>query len=359
MDKIKVNTKSKKYDVIISESFLELKSIIEEKYNFNKILFLTDDIVEKYYLSDLMDILSDKEIFSYVIKNGETSKNLDVIKNIYEFALNNNLDKTTLVISLGGGVVGDIAGFFSSTYYRGLKYIQIPTTLLSQVDSSVGGKTGVDLIGFKNIIGTIYQPEMVFINLATLKTLNNEQFSCGMAEIIKYSVGFDNSLFKYINKNINNIKKLEMTNIRYIVKRSLEIKAKIVEEDELENGKRALLNLGHTFGHSIEKISEFKYTHGEAIAIGTMMSLNLSKKLNYINDKEIKKIKDMYLTFDLPVTLNGYKDYDIYKNMISDKKKRDNKLNICVIDELGSCIIKNTFTKNEIIEAIKVQNGDY
>ncbi len=357
MNKVNINTKSKNYNVYIHNSFNQLENCLNE-INFENIFIITDENVSKLYLENIKKSLPKIKIIEYTIECGEQSKNLDTIKKLYEFAIKNNVNKSTLVLALGGGVVGDVAGFFSSTYFRGIKYIQIPTTLLSQVDSSVGGKTGVDFLHLKNIIGSIYQPEMVFINVKTLTTLNNRQFSTGMAEVIKYAVGFDKSLFDYLIKNCDKIKNLEENYLINIVKQSVKIKNEIVTKDEFDGEIRMKLNLGHTFGHSIEKCTNFYYTHGEAISIGTMMSLNLSKKINLLDDETIILIEKIYKKFNLPTTIFDIKSNDIYENMLFDKKKIGDKLNVCIVDLLGSCKITNEFTRDQIIYAIKKQIGE-
>ncbi len=357
MDKIKINTKSKNYNVYIEDSFIMLKNILGE-IDFENIFIITDDNVEQLYLNELKNNLANFKTIQYVLKSGEQSKNLDIIKQLYEFALKNDVNKSTLVVALGGGVVGDVTAFFSSTYYRGIKYIQIPTTLLSQVDSSVGGKTGVDFLGFKNIIGSIYQPQLVFINIRTLSTLQNRDFNTGMAEIIKYAAGFNCELFNYLQSNSANIKKLEKNCLMHIIKKSIEIKNEVVTRDELDGKIRMKLNLGHTFGHSIEKCTNFSFTHGEAIAIGTMMSLNLSEKLGLIQKNTISIIEKTYKDFNLPTKLCGVESESIYENMLFDKKKIGSELNICIVDSLGNCKITSEFTKDEIISAIKKQIGE-
>ncbi len=357
MDILNVETKSKDYKIYIDESFCNIREVINN-INFKNILIITDNNVEKLYLKNLKNNLKGYEIFQYIINSGEISKNLNTINDIYDFAIDCNVNKSTLVIALGGGVVGDITGFFSSTYYRGLKFIQIPTTLLSQVDSSVGGKTGVDFCGFKNIIGSIYQPEAVFVNINTVLTLTNKEFANGMAEVIKYGVAFDYDFFEFIEFNKYHIKNREKFYLSHIIKNSIKIKKDIVSKDELDEGVRRKLNLGHTFGHSIEKSTDFLYSHGEAIAIGTMMSLILSKNKKLINNNEINRIEKLYNFFELPLKLFNVDKELVYKNMLNDKKMIGDKLNLCIIDSLGSCIIISEFCKEDIILAINSQIGE-
>ncbi len=357
MNVVEVKTQNKDYKVYIDKSFNNIKNLIPDK-KVSNIFIITDDNVEKLYLSELKNLLRNFKVFEYIVQNGEKSKSLDCIKNIYNFAINNNIDKSTLVVALGGGVVGDIAGFFSSTYYRGIKFIQIPTTLLSQVDSSVGGKTGIDCSGYKNVIGTIYQPEFVFINIKTLYTLEDREFSSGMSEVIKYGIGFDYNLFKYLEENSYDIKLKKESFLLHIIENSIKIKKDIVYEDELDLGIRMKLNLGHSFGHSIEKSSNFSYTHGEAIAIGSMMSLNLSIERELVNIDDLERIKSLYRKFDLPTQLKNISSEIIYMNMLKDKKNVGKKINICVIREIGSCVITNEFNKEEIILAIDSGIGE-
>ena len=274
---------------------------------------------------------------------------------IEDFIFKNLLNRDCIVIALGGGVVGDLTGFVAATYMRGVQFIQIPTTLLAMVDSSVGGKTGINHSLGKNMIGAFHQPIAVIIDTEILKTLSKRQFNAGMAEVIKYGIIKDKNFFNWITKNSENIKLQDSESIIKIIKRSCEIKAEIVSQDEKEKNIRALLNLGHTFGHAIENVLGYgKWLHGEAIACGFLIASSVAIQNKTMNINQYNDIKNLLKAFDLPTKLPKYINIeDLFKAMLIDKKVKNNKMVYVLPNGIGDSYITNKITKIMVIKALK------
>jgi len=321
MKKLKINTSSKSYNIYISKGLISnCLQYIKEIATTDKLFIITDDIVAKLYLNKLIDILKNDFLVNYaIIPNGEENKNINSVIKLYQQMQNANISRNDLVIALGGGVVGDVAGFTASTYLRGVKYIQIPTTLLSQVDSSIGGKTGVDMPNGKNLIGTFYQPELVIIDIDLLSSLPEEHISSGMAEVIKSAFIADEKLIDLLDKSTDFNKDVED-----FITKSLNVKKKIVEDDELEKGQRMLLNFGHTLGHAIEKYYNYKnITHGQAIAYG-MCKITDKAEIHH-------KLVNLLLKYNLKTEVNIPNLTYLAKN---DKKVIGENIYIVKVDEL-------------------------
>lgn len=347
MEKVTVNT-SKTYDIIIGENIIsDIGFAVKNISKAEKIAIITDNIVEELYL-DIVKTSLENEGFncvSFSFENGEKSKNIQTFSKILEFLADNALSRKDLIIALGGGVVGDISGFAASTYMRGIDYIQIPTTLLAAVDSSVGGKTAIDLKAGKNLAGTFYQPSLVFCDCAIIKTLPEEIFSDGMAEVIKYGAAFDNDFFLFLDKE--NAK----DNMEYIIKRCVEIKRDVVEADEKENGIRAILNFGHTFAHSIEKLSNYRISHGKAVAIGMVLIANGAYKCGFSNRNISEDISSLNNKYNLP-SWTDFSAEVLAKTALLDKKRSANTITLAIPEKLGKAILieKSTDILKEIAE---------
>lgn len=313
------------------------KFLAKEKLG-NKYAIITDKKIEKIHGTRIMALLKKHkikaEIFS--VAAGETSKKLQTIETLAEALLKKGFDRKDAILSLGGGVVGDLAGFLASVYMRGIPYIQIPTNLLAMVDSAIGGKTGVDLPSGKNLIGTTNQPKAIFIDINFLKTLPENQIRNGLAEIIKYGVIKDKGLFKYIEKNLAKIIEKDEKALKHIIEKSVNIKAKVVEKDVHEKGERMLLNYGHTFGHAIEQMSGYKLLHGYAIAIGMVMANKMAVEKNLLSQKNSDRIKALFQAAELPVT-TMFKP--TMKDLSKDKKKHGNHINFILPKKIGKAII--------------------
>lgn len=318
----------KKYPVFIDfEPIESLEEKVCSHINANKILIVISEKVNKLYGNKF----NFKNSIKFVLKDGEDQKNFKNYKKILDFALKNKLERKDAILAIGGGVVGDIAGFAAATYLRGIDFVQVPTTLLSCVDSSVGGKTAINTDFGKNLVGAFYQPKAVFCNLHFLKTLDDRQFKTGLAEVIKYAFISDGDkyvFFDFLNDNVNEVLNRDDEVLAQIVKTSLEMKASIVAKDEKEQGLRRILNFGHTYAHAVEKITGYKkYTHGEAVAMGMVFAINLAFKKGLISleyKNEGLALIDKYALLKKYPKFNSVK---IAELMMSDKKVQDGKIN--------------------------------
>ncbi len=325
---IKVKTQ-KNYSVVIEENLDSLKGKLKEVISGDKVAIITDDIVAKLYLSAVKNAIN-TSTYDLVIENGEDSKNLENYVKILEFLAENNFKRKDTIIALGGGVVGDLAGFCASTYMRGINLVMIPTTLLSMVDSSVGGKTAVNLKTGKNLVGAFYQPSLVYINVAFLNTLPKREKLSGIGEVFKYSFIKNGVCFEDVKKGVDS----------ELIYNCIDIKRQVVENDERESGERKLLNLGHTIGHAIEKIENFKLSHGECVLRGIYYSLKISKKLNVLSDENYKKclnaLSEVYdysgISYDKDSIINYVK---------TDKKGDKNSVDFVLVNNNLKAEIKN------------------
>lgn len=317
----------KKYPVFID--FEPIESLVEKVCTHtkaNKILLLLSEKVNKIYGNRL----NFKNSIKFVLKDGEKQKNFKNYKKILDFALKNKLERKDAIVAIGGGVVGDIAGFAAATYLRGIDFIQVPTTLLACVDSSVGGKVAINTDYGKNLVGAFYQPKAVFCNLNFLKTLDERQFKTGLAEVVKYAfISRDKgNFFEFLMQNYDKVLAREDETLTNIVKASLEMKADVVAKDEKEQGLRRILNFGHTYGHAVEKITDYKkYTHGQAVAMGMIFAINLAFKKGLINDEYKNEGLELIEKYNLVKKYPKFNPKKIAQLMMSDKKVQDGKIN--------------------------------
>lgn len=333
MRRIDIRTSSGEYPIILGKNIIsQLKEYISD---YDKILLLSNEDIGNIYFKRVLQELKDERIRVFTIPEGESFKNLETLSTIYDYMAKENFSRKSLIISLGGGVVCDIGGFVGATYMRGIDFIQIPTSLLAQVDASIGGKTGVDTQYGKNLIGAFKQPKAVFIDVSFLSTLPKEQFSSGMAEVIKHSLIIENKeYFEFLKVKREKIISLDSDNLIEMIAKSCDIKREIVERDEFEKGDRALLNLGHTYGHSIEKLFNFKgMTHGEGVAKGIIFELELSKILNRIDEDRIEEIKDIFKSYGLDPNPIYYPEEIILEIMKKDKKNSFDKINFILFSK--------------------------
>ena len=333
MRRIDIRTSSGEYPIILGKNIIsQLKEYISD---YDKILLLSNEDIGNIYFKRVLQELKDERIRVFTIPEGESFKNLETLSTIYDYMAKENFSRKSLIISLGGGVVCDIGGFVGATYMRGIDFIQIPTSLLAQVDASIGGKTGVDTQYGKNLIGAFKQPKAVFIDVSFLSTLPKEQFFSGMAEVIKHSLIIeDKEYFEFLKVKREKIISLDSDNLIEMIAKSCDIKREIVERDEFEKGDRALLNLGHTYGHSIEKLFNFKdMTHGEGVAKGIIFELELSKILNRIDEDRIEEIKDIFKNYGLDPNPIYYPEEIILEIMKKDKKNSFDKINFILFSK--------------------------
>ena len=318
--------------IVLGESLTRLEQYIKGR----KYVIITDENVNQLYGERFPgdDVI--------VIGTGEGSKTLNTVETIYKKFLDFKLDRSSFVVAVGGGLVCDVAGFAASTYLRGIEFGFVPTTLLAQVDASVGGKNGVNFQGYKNIIGTFNQPEFVLADFSLLKTLEKQYLGCGFAEAIKHGAIADSSLFAFMEEHADDIKNLESTSIERIVNDSIVIKSAIVNKDEKEKGERRKLNFGHTFGHAIEKT--LGLPHGEAVSIGMVVAANLSQKLGGLADSKAERLIKLLARFDLPIKIDADKQ-DIKDAIRKDKKRYGDSIKFVLISDVGKSFIQDVTLK--------------
>jgi 3-dehydroquinate synthase len=301
-------------------------------YKNKNAVIITDENVENLY----------KKLFPALpvitIKAGEDAKTLQTVEKIYEQLIKHNIDRHSIIIGIGGGIVCDITGFAASTYLRGIKFGFVPTTLLAQVDASIGGKNGVNFQGYKNMVGTFNQPDFVLIDYSFLKTLPEKEILCGFGEIIKHGIIKDKELFNYISNNHNEILALNKEAVNKIVSTSLKIKSEVVIEDEKEKGIRKILNFGHTIAHGIEKIDN-KYSHGEAVALGIIAASYISMRLKMLQEEDFLQIMDGIKKLRLPNSYD-FANKELLKAIEKDKKKDKNSIEFVLIKHIGKSVIK-------------------
>ncbi|MBQ1547668.1 MAG: 3-dehydroquinate synthase [Lachnospiraceae bacterium] len=345
------------YEIKIRDSFSELLPAMLH-LNLNaarRVCIVTDSNVSKLYLSEVASILSEgfSEVKTFEFPEGESSKNLSVVEKLYGELIKWRFDRNDLLIALGGGVTGDMTGFAAATYLRGIDFIQIPTTLLSQVDSSIGGKTGVDYMQYKNMVGAFYMPKLVFINTSVLKTLPNEQFASGMAEVIKHGLIRNKIYYKWLRDNFQKINDKDPETLEIMIFESCQVKKEVVENDPTEKGERAVLNFGHTIGHAIEKLSDFSLYHGQCVAKGSVCSAYISYKRGYISMEDYMQIVDTFEEFNLDTTIDTKLDVEtIIETTKSDKKMVGDKIKFVTLHGIGRAYLDMDVSDEEMLYSI-------
>ena len=363
--KLNIKTKSQEYPILIGSNLLSnLSKILKENsIKFENCLLIVDKNISKKFISKIKKSLNKKKIFIFYFKANEINKNIDYINKILDFLLKKNFLRDDCIISVGGGITGDISSFAASLFKRGIKFINIPTTLLAQVDSSIGGKTGVNTKYGKNLIGSFYQPNLVISDTQFLKTLPKREIICGYGEILKHSLIANKNFYIFLNKNSEEILKLTSPFIEKAIYESCKIKKNVVEKDEKEKGLRKILNFGHTFAHAYEASLGYskKLNHGEAVILGIKTALKFSLKKNILKKNEYVEIINHISNLNFQSSINKFfniKDLNkILKFMLKDKKNNSDKINLILLKKIGSPIINkkysrntlNLFLKNELI----------
>lgn len=351
---VEVNKKPS-YDIMFEASFDALSEELDKfDLQSHKVCIVTDSNVEKLYASQVAECISVHcakcVVFSFPA--GEESKNLNTVQQVYEFLIQNQFDRKDMLVALGGGVVGDLTGFVAATYLRGISFIQIPTTLLSQVDSSIGGKTGVDFDSYKNMVGAFYMPKLVYINLSVLNTLEDRQYFSGMAEVLKAGLIKDGAFYEWLIDHFVEIGDKDIDVVTEMVQKSCIIKKNVVEKDPTEQGERALLNLGHTIGHAIEKQMDFQYLHGECVALGIVCAAFISWKKELLSMEEYYEIRDMFVPFQLPISTYKIDPEKVLAYTQNDKKMDAGKIKFILLKKVGKAVIDTSVTKEEMRNAI-------
>jgi 3-dehydroquinate synthase len=353
MQKIRVELAERSYNIMIGNNMLKEIGGAFDKFEFSgKVAMISNPTVYALYGKTVASALkrSGNDLTEVLIPDGEEYKSLEYTEKIYESLLKSRLDRKSVLIALGGGVIGDITGFAASTYMRGIDFIQVPTTLLAQVDSSVGGKTGVNHPLGKNMIGAFWQPRLVWIDTATLNTLPRREFLSGLGEVIKYGVIWDEEFLAYLEANQDKILSLDATTLTHIIGRSCEIKAEVVSKDERESGLRAILNYGHTIGHALETLTGYrKYLHGEAVSIGMYMEARLSHQLGLIDKRAVARIKALIDSFGLPTEMPGdIGVQDLIGKMQLDKKTVAGRMHFVLPERVGQVRIYSEVSVEDI-----------
>ena len=344
------------YNIVIENDFSKLaEHVTKLEISGRKLAVITDSNVGPLYADKVAQCLKEtgNNIFVYTFEAGEKNKNLNTVQDVYEFLIKNKFDRKDMLLALGGGVTGDLTGFAAATYLRGIDFVQIPTSLLAQVDSSIGGKTGVDYHAYKNMVGAFYMPKLVYINVNTVKTLSERQYHSGLGEVIKHGLIRDKAYFEWMKDNKEAVAKRKDEALAYMIEGSCEIKRAVVEEDPKEHGVRALLNFGHTLGHSIEKLMNFSLAHGECVAVGSLLAADISCQRGYISEEENKEIKELYAYFDFPALPEELKAEDIVKETRHDKKMEHGKIKFILLDKVGEAAIYQDVTPEEMLTVLE------
>ena len=345
------------YPIIIDEQFDGLMDAVRavKPDAATKVCIVTDTNVRELYADSVCALLSSyyKEVSVYAFEAGEEHKNLTSITGLYEELVQRHFSRGDLLVALGGGVVGDMTGFAAATYMRGIDFVQIPTTLLAQVDSSIGGKTGVDFQEYKNMVGAFYMPRLVYINTAVLLTLPERQFSAGMAEVIKYGLIQDAGFFAWLKEKAAELTPEHAGNMEHLIETCCQCKRAVVEEDPTEQGIRAILNFGHTIGHAIEKASGFSLLHGECVAIGMRAAVMLSIRHSGLQETALDEVEQLLRRFSLPLTAEGLEAKTVLAATRSDKKMSAAGIRFVLLRKIGTAVIATDVPEALLLDTVE------
>ena len=359
MKQLQVALGDRGYPIYIGENLLKQADLLAAHIQSKQVLVVSNVTVAPLYLERVLAQLAAYQVETVILPDGEQYKTLDSVSAIFAVLLEKKLSRNATLIALGGGVIGDMGGFAAACYQRGIAFIQIPTTLLAQVDSSVGGKTGVNHALGKNMIGAFYQPRAVIIDTCVLKTLDDRQLSAGLAEVIKYGLICDAAFFNWLEENIDKLVARENEALAFAIERSCQNKASIVAEDEFESGVRATLNLGHTFGHAIETGTHYsEYLHGEAIAIGMCQAADLSQRLGWLNAEDVKRIIALLKCANLSVIPPKNLTTAHYLELMAvDKKNIDGKIRLIVLEKIGKAALPMQVERELLEQTLNYYTG--
>ena len=346
MKTLTVNLGVRSYPIHIGQGLLRKPELITEHIRGRQVMVVTNETIAPLYLDSIMGLLNGFDLASVILPDGEQYKNLEILNTVITGLLEHRFNRNCTLVALGGGVIGDITGFAAACYQRGVAFLQIPTTLLAQVDSSVGGKTGVNHPLGKNMIGAFHQPGCVVIDTDTLDTLDQRELAAGLAEVIKYGLIRDAGFFTWLEQNIERLKQRDKRSLAYAIERSCTIKGEIVAADERESGQRALLNLGHTFGHAIETGTGYgKWLHGEAIATGMLMAADLSARHQWLPKSDVERIRNLLRCADLPISSPDEMDSAQFMQLMAiDKKAVDDGLRLVLLKAIGTAVLTSDFS---------------
>ncbi|CAO1661057.1 3-dehydroquinate synthase [Salinicola sp. NYA28a] len=357
VESLNVSLGDRSYPIHVGAGILSSREHLLPYLAGRQVMIVTNEVIAPHYLAALKATLADADldVREVVLPDGEATKTLASVERIWDALLAAGFNRRSTLIALGGGVIGDMTGYAAASYQRGVAFVQIPTTLLAQVDSSVGGKTGVNHPRGKNMIGAFWQPRAVIIDTDTLRTLPARELSAGLAEVIKYGLIWDSAFLEWLENNLPALRTLEVSAIRHAIRRSCEIKAEVVAEDETEQGVRALLNLGHTFGHAIEAHQGYgNWLHGEAVGAGMMMAAQLSFERGWLSEADVERVAAILKAADLPVTAPAnMQTEDFLSRMRLDKKNLDDRLRLILLEALGKACVRDD-TDAERLERLLV-----
>lgn len=344
------------YDIVFTKDF---NLLLDELQAFDvenrRVAVIADTNTAALFGDTVKGILEGhcRKVILHVFAAGEMNKTLDTVKEIYKNLIEEQFDRKDLLIALGGGVVGDITGYAAATYLRGVDFIQIPTTLIAQSDSSIGGKTGVDFDGYKNMVGAFYMPKLVYMNIGALKELDDRQFYAGFAEVMKHGLIKDAAFYEWLLDNMYEIHDRDLEVLEEMVIRSCGVKKLVVEKDPTEKGDRALLNFGHTIGHAIEKAMNFEMLHGECISLGMVAAAYISWKHNWLSMDEYYEVRDMFVPFNLPISIDTIVPEEILRLTKADKKMEAGQIKFVLLKKVGKAVIDRNVTDEEILAAVR------
>ena len=356
MNTLTVDLGARGYPIYIGQQLLGKPELLTKYIAGRQVMVVSNETVAPLYLQAVLDMLAGFETATVILPDGEQFKNLDTLNSIFSALLENRFNRDCTLVALGGGVVGDITGFAAASYQRGVSFLQAPTTLLAQVDSSVGGKTGVNHPQGKNMIGAFHQPRCVLIDTDTLDTLDDRQLAAGLAEVIKYGLIHDVNFFAWLETNMDALKARDKQALAHAIERSCTIKAEIVAADERESGKRALLNLGHTFGHAIETGMGYgAWLHGEAIATGMLMAADLSARHGWLPAAAVQRTEKLLQQAGLPTTPpESMNDTQFRELMSIDKKVIGGNLRLVLLEDMGEAIVTGDFRQELLSETLNM-----
>lgn len=357
MQTLTVSLADRSYPIHIGNGLLGQADLILPYLKRKQVAIVSNTTVAPLYMQAIAQPLRDAgvSVIEIILPDGEAYKNNETLQTIYDHLLQNRCERNTTLIALGGGVIGDLTGYAAATYLRGVPFIQVPTTLLSQVDSSVGGKTGINHPLGKNMIGAFYQPKLVLADIDTLKTLPQRELSAGVAEVIKYGLIRDADFFSWLETNMSALMALDTAVASYAIYRSCQNKAEVVAADEHEQGERALLNLGHTFGHAIENAMGYGvWLHGEAVATGTVMAADLSQRMGWLNEAQIARIKTIMQTAKLPIEAPDLGVEEYLRLMQLDKKVSDGRIRLILQQDIGKAIITAEYDAEKLKQTLSL-----
>ncbi|HOP41498.1 MAG TPA: 3-dehydroquinate synthase [Geobacteraceae bacterium] len=358
MHKLLVSLGERSYTIQIGTGLLSSLGEYCADYNLGaSAAIVTNTTVRRLYADAVRNSLLAAGYVVHLVEipDGESYKNSVTLNHIYDALLEANLSRDSFLVALGGGVVGDVAGFAAATFLRGVPFVQVPTTLLAQVDSSVGGKTGINHPLGKNLIGAFYQPSFVLIDTATLDTLPQREYLSGLAEVLKYGMVCDGSFFSYLERNIERLRDRDMACLQEVIARSCAIKASVVERDEKEGGFRAVLNYGHTYAHAIERLTGYtRFLHGEAVAIGMVQAAKLSQIMGYSSEEDTKSLVSLLKSLDLPIEPVPYSVDEYREALLKDKKKRARGILFVFNKGIGETIIENVADMKVLLQVLSM-----